>query len=155
MKKYRAALDLNGDPARGKEIFRKNCATCHRVGGIGVDVGPDIADTRTKTLDALLVDIILPNAAIDNNYVQYIATTKSGKSITGILVNETAVSLTFKRAEGQADVLLRSELEELQSTGLSLMPDGLEKNINVAEMADLLHFLKNWRYLDGTVPLGK
>ena len=155
LKKYRTALDMKGDPARGKEIFRKNCATCHRVGGIGVDVGPDIADTRTKTLDALLVDIILPNAAIDNNYVQYIATTKSGKSITGILVNETAVSLTFKRAEGQADVILRSELDELQSTGLSLMPDGLEKNINVAEMADLLHFLKNWRYLDGSVPFGK
>ena len=51
--------------------------------------------------------------------------------------------------------MLRSQVDELQSTGISLMPDGLEKNITIAEMADLLSFLKNWRYLDGTVPFGR
>jgi hypothetical protein len=61
----------------------------------------------------------------------------------------------LKRAEGQADVILRSQIDELQSTGVSLMPDGLEKNITVAEMADLLDFLKNWRYLDGSIPFGR
>src|SRR5262249_28592044 len=69
---YRPALTMKGDPRRGKEVFRQNCATCHRVAGIGVDVGPDISDTRTKTLDALLVDILNPNQAIDNNYVNYV-----------------------------------------------------------------------------------
>jgi putative membrane-bound dehydrogenase-like protein len=154
LKKYRAALDLKGDAARGKEIFKKNCAICHKVAGVGVDVGPDIGDTRTKTLDALLVDIVLPNAAIDNNYVQYIATTKSGKTIAGILISETASSLTFKRAEAQTEVVLRSDLDDLQSTGVSLMPEGLERTITIPEMADLLSFLKNWRYLDGAVPTG-
>ena len=52
---------------------------------IGVDVGPDIADTRTKTPDALLVDILNPNQAIDSNYINYLITTKSGKSLTGII----------------------------------------------------------------------
>jgi putative heme-binding domain-containing protein len=155
MRKYQDALTMKGDAKRGQEVFKKNCATCHRVAALGIDVGPDIADTRTKTLSALLTDILVPNQAIDNNYVNYVLSTKDGKTLTGIVVAETASSLTLKRAEGQADVILRSQIDELQSTGVSLMPDGLEKNITVAEMADLLDFLKNWRYLDGSIPFGR
>ena len=59
-----------------------------------------------------------------------------------------------RRAEGQTDVVLRQDIEEIQSTGVSLMPEGLEKNIGINEMADLLAFLKNWRYLDGKIPVG-
>ena len=150
---YQASLNRKGDAKNGREIFKKNCATCHRVAGVGVDVGPDIADTRTKTLGALLNDIIAPNSAIDANYINYVVTTKDGRILTGMLAGETASSITLKRAEGQTDVVLRKDLDELASTGISLMPEGLEKNINVQEMADLLSFLKNWRYLDGSVPI--
>src|SRR5207237_2279639 len=154
MKQYRAALDMKGDAKRGQHVFKKNGATCHRVAGVGIDVGPDIADTRTKTLAALLTDILLPNQAIDNNYINYLVTTKDGRVLTGILAGETATSVTLKRAEGQTDVLLRKDIDEITSTGISLMPEGLEKNITVPEMADRLRFLKHWRYLDGTVPVG-
>ena len=154
LKKYQDSLAMAGDAKRGLEIFKKNCATCHRVAGVGLDVGPDIADTRTKTLSALLTDILSPNQAIDNNYVNYLLTTTDGKSLSGIVVSETSTSVTLKRAEGQSDTILRSQIDELQSSGVSLMPEGLEKTISVAEMADLLSFLKNWRYLDGSVPTG-
>ncbi|HYT94793.1 MAG TPA: PVC-type heme-binding CxxCH protein [Gemmataceae bacterium] len=150
---YRPALTLKGDPQRGREVFRKNCATCHKVADIGVDVGPDIADTRTKTLDALLVDILNPNQAIDSNYVNYLIVTKNGKTLTGLIATETAGSVTLRRAENQTETVLRQDIESIQSTGVSLMPEGLEKTITIQEMADLLHFLKNWRYLDGSVPL--
>ncbi len=50
--------------------------------------------------------------------------------------------------------LLRQDIEELRSTGVSLMPEGLEKNIDKQQMADLIAFIKNWRYLDGRTPLG-
>src|SRR5262249_14746509 len=81
---YQAALKLKGDAAKGKVVFEKNCATCHRVAGVGVDVGPDISDSeRTKTPAAFLTDILDPNAAIDNNYVAYIVQTKAGKIYNG------------------------------------------------------------------------
>ena len=144
--KYQAALKLQGDPVKGKLVFQKNCTTCHRVAGIGVDVGPDISDTRTKTLEGLLVDILNPNAAIDNNYVNYIVTLKNGRTVTGLIASETAGGLTLKRAENQTETVLRADIDEIQSTGQSLMPEGLEKGINLQEMADLLAFLKNWRY---------
>ncbi|MCI0376041.1 MAG: c-type cytochrome [Gemmataceae bacterium] len=152
---YEIALAVPGEAKRGLEVFKKNCATCHRVAGVGLDVGPDIADTRTKTLDALLTDILNPNAVIDNNYVNYLVSTKSGRSLTGLLAAENASSVTLKRAEGQTDVILRQDIDEIQSTGISLMPEALEKTISVQDMADLLQFLKNWRYLDGSVPVGR
>ncbi|CAN5870952.1 hypothetical protein BH23PLA1_BH23PLA1_22710 [soil metagenome] len=153
IKKYEKAITLEGDPSRGMEIFRQTCATCHRVADIGTDVGPDIADTRTKTKDALLTDILDPNQAIDGNYVNYIVATSDGQVYEGLIAAETASSITIRRAEGQEDILLRQDIEELRSTGLSLMPDGLEQDISVEQMADLLTFLKDWRYLDGNVPL--
>jgi putative membrane-bound dehydrogenase-like protein len=149
---YRAALKLAGDAGKGREIFKKNCATCHRIAGIGVDVGPDISDTRTKTMAALLVDILNPNQAIDNNAINFVVVTKSGKSLNGIIVAENAAGITLRRAEGLTDTILREDIDTIQSTGVSLMPEGLEKSITVPEMADLLSFLKNWRYLDGSVP---
>lgn len=153
LKNYQEALTLKGDARKGRDVFKANCATCHRVAGVGVDVGPDIADTRTKTETAMLFDIIVPNAAIDANYVNYVVSTKDGKILTGLLTAETGSSITLKRAENQVDVVLRKDIDEISSTGVSLMPDGLESKISVQEMADLLRFLKDWRYLDGSVPL--
>jgi putative membrane-bound dehydrogenase-like protein len=153
LEQYAAALKQKGDPKKGREVFTKNCATCHRLAGVGVEVGPNIADAeRTRTAEALLTDILNPNAAIDANYINYQVTLKSGKVLTGLIAAETAASLTLKRAENQTDTVLRQDVEEVRSTGTSLMPEGLEKTITVAEMADLLAFLKNWRYLDGAVP---
>jgi putative membrane-bound dehydrogenase-like protein len=153
LEQYQAALRLKGDVKKGQEVFRKNCATCHRLAGVGVEVGPNIADAeRTRTAEALLNDILNPNAAIDANYVNYEVTLKSGKVLSGLIASETASGLTLKRAENQTDTVLRQDIEEVRSTGTSLMPEGLEKSITVEEMADLLGFLKNWRYLDGAVP---
>jgi putative heme-binding domain-containing protein len=146
LEKYRAALKREGDAGRGKVVFQKNCATCHIVAGIGVAVGPDIGDTRQRTREALLGDILDPNAAIDSNYVSYTITTKRGKVLTGLIASESASSLTLKRAENQTDVVLRQDIEQIESSGVSLMPAEMEKTISIEEMADLLNFLKNWRY---------
>jgi putative membrane-bound dehydrogenase-like protein len=152
---YRQSLALKADPRKGRELFDKNCATCHRVAGIGVDVAPDIADSRTKTPEQLLADILAPNQAIDANYVSYTIATRDGRSHTGVIAAETAASVTLKQPEGKTVSILRQDIDELVSSGVSLMPEGLEKNITVAQMADLISFLKNWRYLDGSIPLAE
>lgn len=154
LERYRAALRLQGDALRGQEVFRKNCAGCHRVRGIGVDVGPDIGDTRTKTPEGLLVDILNPNQAIDGNFINYTVLLKDGRILTGVIATETPNAVILKRAENQTDTVLRADIEAVRSSGQSLMPEGLEKTISVEEMADLIAFLKNWRYLEGAAPVG-
>ena len=149
---YRPALDQPANARRGREVFRKQCSTCHRIGELGVDVGPTIADERTKTPEQLLVDILQPSRAIDANYKAYTVITTEGTLYTGILQSETAASLTLRLPEGKQISLLRDEIEEIRASSTSLMPDGLERNISIQEMADLIAFIKNWRYLDGSVP---
>lgn len=154
LERYQEALTIKGDAAKGRELFRQHCGNCHKIAGVGVQVGPDISDTRTKTPEMLLGDILNPNAAIDANFVNYLVVLKSGKSATGLIAAETASSVTLKRAENQTETLLRQDIEEMRSSGQSLMTEGMEKVISVPQMADLIAFLKNWRYLDGAVPVG-
>lgn len=145
---YQSALALTADPSRGRVVFQKQCANCHHIAGVGVDVAPNISDSRERSPEQLLADIIQPNRAIDSNYFSYTAVAADGRAYTGILTAETSTSVTLKQAEGKTVTLSRTEIEELKSDGVSLMPDGLEKLISPQDMADLISFIKNWRYLD-------
>jgi len=62
------AAEVKGNATRGRAIFEKNCVTCHRVANMGVNVGPDIGDTRDKQPSYLLTNILDPNRAVDANY---------------------------------------------------------------------------------------
>lgn len=154
LEKYKTAARMDADVKSGRKVFEKNCATCHRVSNIGVNVGPDVGDNYARTPEALLLSILDPNRAVDNNYFAYTVAMQDGRVLTGIITAETASSITLKQPEGKIEVILRTEIDELKGSGLSLMPIGVEKNINVDEMADLITFLKNWRYVDGNVPAG-
>ncbi len=149
---YQPALGRESDPLRGQAVFIKNCQQCHRIGEVGVNVAPDISDSRTKTPAELLTSILDPNRAIDNNYFSYTILDLDGVVYTGVIAAETATSVTLKQAEGKEITLLRTDIDELKNNGVSLMPVGLEKDISVEQMADLISFIKNWRYLDGSVP---
>ncbi len=152
LEEYQAALTHEHDPLRGRELFAKNCAQCHKIGDLGVDVAPNISDSRVKTHAQLLVDILDPNRAIDNNYFSYTLVDTAGTVSTGIISSETSSSVTMKQPEGKTITVLRSEIEQLKPNGVSLMPVGFEKQLSVAQLADVISFIKNWRYLDGQVP---
>ena len=150
---YKGSLSSKGNGQRGREVFSKNCAICHRIGDVGVNVAPDIGDSRDRTPESLLTDILDPNRAIDSNYFSYTVLMTDGKQHTGVLSTETATSITLRQQEGKMQVLLRNDVDELHSNGVSLMPVGLEKDIPPAQMVDLIAFIKNWRYLDGAIPI--
>jgi putative heme-binding domain-containing protein len=145
---YKPALALKADAAHGRDVFEKRCAVCHRINNVGVQFAPDISDSRERTPLQLLTDILQPNRAIDSNYFSYTAITTDGRVHTGVLAAETSNSVTLKQQEGKSETLRRDEIEDLHSDGVSLMPEGLEKDIPPQDMADLIAFIKNWRYLD-------
>jgi putative heme-binding domain-containing protein len=149
---YQAVLAMKPDPSRGRGVFEKHCAICHEINGLGVRFAPDISDSREKSPAQLLTDIIQPNRAVDSNYFSYTAMTADGLVHTGVLSAETSTSVTLKQAEGKSVTLLRDEIEVLRSDGVSFMPDGMEKNIPPQDMADLISFIKNWRYLEPQSP---
>ncbi len=138
---YRDVLEAEGDPSRGRKVFQKTCAACHRVEGVGHEIGPSLASFRNRGADALLVNILDPNREVNPQYINYVLVTGDGRSITGIVAAETANSVTLRRAENATDTIARDEIEVLRASGLSIMPEGLEKEINQQQMADLLAYL--------------
>ena len=143
LKANQPVLKLTGDVARGQALFGKKCTTCHKQGETGHAVGPNLASLTTKSPESLLLAILDPSAAVEGKYLNYVAVTTAGRSLTGILATETGSSITLLAAEGKSESVLRDEIEELRSTSKSLMPDGLEKDLSQQDIADLIEFVRS------------
>jgi putative heme-binding domain-containing protein len=101
-----------------------------------------LASVGDKSPQGLLTAILDPNKAVEARYVNYVATTKSGLTLSGLLQSETSTTITLVAADGKKHELLRKDIDELSSTGKSVMPEGFEKEIPPAAMADLIAFLR-------------
>ncbi|HFB97765.1 MAG TPA: c-type cytochrome [Bryobacterales bacterium] len=141
IRRYRQALAMKGDPARGQAVFRKHCAACHRLAGIGHEIGPPLAAMKQRGAEAILVNILDPNREVNPEYLTYTAQMVDGRVLTGIIAAETANSIVLRRADNASDTVLRVEIEDLKSTGQSLMPTGFEEHLSLRDMADLIAFL--------------
>jgi putative membrane-bound dehydrogenase-like protein len=141
--RYRPALDRAGDAARGREVFRRVCSECHQVGEIGSVVGPDLLSVVIRNKEVLMTDILVPNRRVEAGYEEYLVETVDGSTITGVVGAETPDSLTLRRAKGEQDIVRRDQIKTLRSLSVSGMPADLENQIDVAQMADLLAFLKS------------
>jgi putative heme-binding domain-containing protein len=140
---YQKALTLKGDPKKGKIVFKNVCSTCHRLEGVGESVGAELAAIRDRGTEAVLLNILDPNREVLPRYLSYYLETQNGRTITGMITAETANAITLRRADGSSETVLRVDIAELRSTGVSYMPEGLEKQIDVTAMADLLAYLNS------------
>ena len=137
-----AKLPATGDAAKGKVAYQKLCFQCHRAGGIGHEVGPDLAAQSHRSVEDLLTHILDPDAAINPNYAAFTAETTDGQKHAGILVSSSGANIVLLQAMGLKVELPRAKVKSLQSTGHSLMPAGVEAAYTPQEMRDLIAFLQ-------------
>lgn len=149
IEQFRPAITLKGDAVRGREIFRRLCISCHRLGDEGQDVGPDLGSVRGHSMEKLLVSILDPNADVQPGFQAYACTLRDGEELYGVIAAETANSVVLRLADGSLRTVLRREIAELHDAGISLMPEGLEADLGVQEMADLLAWLDGGTQVDG------
>jgi putative membrane-bound dehydrogenase-like protein len=139
---YKSVLDLASNAANGKRVFQEHCSSCHLHKGLGAEVGPDLSGIRNQPAEAILLHTLVPDHEVAPGYTGYEIETKDGRTISGLMASETPSSITIRRALGEDETLLRSTIASVTSTGLSLMPQELEKNMSRQELADLIAFLK-------------
>jgi putative heme-binding domain-containing protein len=130
---------------RGKAVFKRDCSSCHQLEGIGTSVGADLSAIRDRGLEAVLLNILDPNREVKPQFLTYVVVTDNGRILTGMITAETANSITLRRTDGTSETLLRAKIEEMKSTGISFMPEGLENQIDHQAMADLLAYLNSVR----------
>jgi len=143
LKRYQPALSIKTDAERGKRVFSDICAKCHKLGGKGAEVGPDLATVRNRGKGELLSDILLPNETIASGYESYVVELVSGAVLDGVVGNQSPTSITLRREEGKEDVIQRKDIKSMYATDLSAMPEDLDKQLSVQQMADVLEYLKS------------
>ena len=136
------ALELRGSSANGRKIYLERCAACHRIGGLGHPVGPDLTTFKTAGKETLLVNILDPNREVAPGYLSHTVETKSGESLSGLIVNESPSSITLRGPNGAETIVMRSQIAGLQASDQSLMPEGLEVGLTPQDMADLLEYIE-------------
>ncbi|MGV3660507.1 MAG: neutral/alkaline non-lysosomal ceramidase N-terminal domain-containing protein [Prosthecobacter sp.] len=145
VEKLKPALKLTGDAAKGKTMFAQVCISCHKLDGIGLDLGPDLRSVAQHDAEKLLNSILDPSAIIEPGFTAYHCTLKNGEQLYGVVATETSASLTLKMAGNVTRSVLRSDVTSLKSTGTSLMPEGLEAALTPQSLADLIAYLKQAR----------
>ena len=139
-----------GDKAKGKELFIKNCAGCHKLGGIGRDVAPALTGMGAHGPAQLLTPIIDPNRNVEANYIGTHVETVTGDILLGIIARENKAGIVLKDATGEK-VIRRDDIESIKSTNRSLMPEGFEA-LGGEALRDLLAFVcsteSRYRFVD-------
>lgn len=131
-----------GNAAQGKLLFTKHCATCHKLFNEGGVVGPDLSPANRGDRDFLLVSIVDPSSVVRSQYLNYVLNTQSGAVLQGVLAEQDAASVTLVDAKGQRHKIARSEIDVLQESPASLMPEKLLEPLSPQELRDLFAYLQ-------------
>jgi putative heme-binding domain-containing protein len=139
---YKDVIGLEADASKGRAVFARECAQCHRLDQEGVAVGPDLFDVRNQSKEAILLHILAPDHEITPGFTAYSVATLDGRILTGLIASETETSIVLRQSLGKEDVVPRADIDEVSASKHSLMPEGVEKTISREEFADLLSYLK-------------
>jgi putative heme-binding domain-containing protein len=140
---FQDALSLKGDVNHGKKLFDDNCARCHMPRRMAGRVGPDLSGINNKTKEELLTSILNPSFAIEPRFVNYVVTDRDGRMYDGVIANETPNAITLRGGSEEGDqTVLRKNVGEIRASSVSLMPDGLEKDLSKQDIADVIAYLR-------------
>ncbi len=128
------------DRENGAALFKKTCATCHKLYGEGKTISPDLTGANRSNLEYLLMNIIDPSSVVPKQFTTSVIALKDGRVITGVVVSETEQTLVIQTDKEQLSVA-RDDVEETKNTGKSLMPDGMLDTLTPEQVRDLFGFI--------------
>jgi putative heme-binding domain-containing protein len=141
----KAITSLKGDPERGKAVFltaANKCIDCHKHGGQGKEIGPDLtAIGKERTRDELLESLLLPSRRVEPKYQSYILKAEDGRAVTGVLVKRDAKETVLRDATNKEHTFAANDIDQFTPARESLMPTGLMADLTPQQAADLLEFL--------------
>jgi putative heme-binding domain-containing protein len=140
--RFRALAGAPGDAARGEALFAQNCGSCHRVGGVGKDIGPVLDGVAAKGREGLLRSILTPNAGVESGYRTLVIRTAGGQLLTGFLAAEEPDAILLRRQDRPDLRIPRSDIETLRFDSVSVMPEGLLDELDPQQVSDLFSYLQ-------------
>ena len=139
----KAASAVAGDPEKGRAIFfgpEARCSICHSFRGEGGHVAPDLTPQTERDPEAVLRDIVEPNAAINPEFVTYVVQLTNGDTVNGVVLSQDPDKIVLVDAEAKERPFPRSKIQQFRASALSLMPEGFKK-LGDEKLRDLVAFL--------------
>jgi putative heme-binding domain-containing protein len=124
----------------GHELFLKTCAVCHRLYGEGATIGPDLTGSGRKDLGYLVENVVEPSVVVAADYKLSLVELKDGRVLTGLVGEKHERTLSVQTLTEKL-VIDRKDIDNIQSSALSLMPDGLLDPLSTEEVRDLFGYL--------------
>jgi putative heme-binding domain-containing protein len=131
-----------GDATKGRELFRKHCATCHRLNGDGNLIGPELTGANRSDRDWLLVSLVDPSGIVRKEYAASLVNLKDGRVLTGLLAEDSPGQITLVDARAERTILPRGEIESIADSPVSLMPEDLYRELSPQDLRDLFAYLQ-------------
>lgn len=132
-------VEKPGNAAQGKMLFTAACAICHKLGDIGVAVGPPLDGMGAHGPAELLVHIVDPNREVDPSFWAFNITTKKGETLVGVVTSENSATITLATQVGVREIA-KSDIDKRENTRRSLMPEGLDA-LGPEPLRDILAFI--------------
>jgi putative heme-binding domain-containing protein len=130
-----------GDARAGMVVFKNLCGQCHKIHGEGTEVGPDLTGNGRASFEQLLSNVFDPSLVIGAAYQATTVQTKKGRTLSGLVVEDNKQRVVLKVQGGKLETVPRDDIEEISVSPVSLMPEGIEKQLKPKEIADLFAFL--------------
>jgi putative heme-binding domain-containing protein len=131
-----------GDPRKGEPIFARQCGSCHTLFGKGGKVGPELTTYKRDDLDSMALGVVNPNAEIREGYAGYVVATKDGRTLGGLLVDQDPRVVVLRSPEGRDVSIRRDEIEEMDVSKTSVMPERILAGLADPEIRDLFAYLR-------------
>lgn len=142
--KYKALLTsttlAKADIGKGRELFVKNCASCHRLFGEGGQMGPDLTGSQRTNLDYVLENALDPSAVVPREYQVTTFLLDNGRVVQGIILRETVQAATVQTPNEVLTIPVAT-IEERKLSKLSMMPEGIFQRLSDEEVRDLVGYL--------------
>jgi putative heme-binding domain-containing protein len=138
-------LKSSGSHAAGIELFQKNCAACHQIGGKGEQVGPNLDGIGGRGLDRLVEDILAPNRNVDVAFRSTNITTKDGKVLSGLIKRTEGAALVLVDGQGKEILLPTASIDERTKSTISPMPANFGETLSDQQLRNLLRYLLSLR----------
>ncbi len=141
---WKAKLDpaalAEGNAAKGRAIYERTCAACHKLFGEGGDIGPELTGGERGSLDHWLDNILDPNALIGQGYELHQVEKTDGSSVTGMLASRSDSEIVLRMVGVETRIPVK-EVKSDKALGLSMMPEGLLSGLSEEEVRDLVSYL--------------
>lgn len=138
---YVKALASDADAPAGEPVFRRICANCHAPEEGRQRVGPDLVTVSDQPREQILLAILDPNREVNAKYARVQIVTATGQVLSGIVTDESDTTLTLVDSQGMVATVARQDIEDLQTSPQSLMPEELHKEITPEQMRDLIAYV--------------